>query len=184
MTSLNAGICDIAGLYSRLKDVYRYDALSSDGWFVDYQNLYTHLGVMSVRQVFATAARMMAKSGYTAEAIDILDRGMAASRQLPLESIPLGFTANDYMVIDIIAQYYKYGEKEKADNLAMELADGLLSAASFYDDFYSYGQNDFETTMQYLYFLQDEVKKGGNEELSALIDTGLKNILGRELPSD
>ena len=184
ISNLNAGICDIDGLYDRLKNVFHFDALKADGWFVDYQNLYTHLGVMSVRQLFATAARTMAKNGFKAEAVDILDRGMEASRQLPLESIPIGFTANDYMVIDIIAQYYKYGEKEKADSLAYELASDLLSSAAFYYQFYDYGRNDFETSMQYLYYLQDEVKKGGNTELSALIDAGLKNILGRDLPED
>ena len=184
VSSLNAGICDIDGLYSRLKDVYRFDALMADGWFVDYQNLYTHLGVMSVRQVFATAARTMAKSGFKAEAVDILDRGMAASRNLPLESIPIGFTANDYMVIDIISQYYKYGEKEKADAIATDLAADLLSAAAFYDEFYRYAKSDYETTMQYLYYLLDEVKKGGNAELSELISSGLKILLGDDLPEE
>ena len=184
VSSLNAGICDIDGLYARLKDVYRFDALMADGWFVDYQNLYTHLGVMSVRQVFATAARTMAKSGFKAEAVDILDRGMAASRNLPLESIPIGFTANDYMVIDIISQYYKYGEKEKADAIATDLAADLLSAAAFYDEFYRYAKSDYETTMQYLYYLLDEVKKGGNAELSELISSGLKILLGDDLPEE
>ena len=184
VSSLNVGICDVAGLYGRLCNVYRFDALASDGWFVDYQNLYTHLGVMSVRQVFATAARSMAKGGFTAEAIELLDRGMEVTRQLPLETIPIGFTANDYMVIDIISQYYKYGEKEKADALATELAAQMLQTAAFYYDFYDYARNDFETSMQYLYYLEDEVKKGGNKELAEVIDSGLKTMLGRALPEE
>ena len=184
VSSLNAGICDVAGLYERLKNVYRFDALASDGWLVDYQNLYTHLGVMSVRQVFATAARSMAKGGFTAEAIELLDRGMEVSRQLPLETIPAGFSANDYMVIDIISQYYKYGEKEKADALASELAEQMLQTAAFYYDYYDYARSDFETAMQYLYYLEDEVKKGGNKELVEVIDSALKSMLGRALPEE
>lgn len=165
--SLNPGKIDLDGLYYKLKDTYRFDALSADGWFVDYQNLYTHLGVMSVRQVFATAARSMYASGYTREAVELLDRGMEATRQLPLESISIGFVANDYMMIDIIAQYYKYGEREKADKYAGLLGDEMVKTAGFYLDFYGYAKNDFETSMQYLYFLADEVEKGGNKELAS-----------------
>ena len=177
-SSLNAGIVDLDGLYRKLEDTYRFDALAADGWFVDYQNLYTHLGVMSVRQIFATAARSMSKGGFNQQAIDLLDRGMQVTRQLPLESIPIGFVANDYMVIDIISQYYALGEKLKADDLALQLSADMLKAGAFYLDFYEYAQHDFETVMQYLYFLQDEVKKGGNEELAAAIDTNIKSLIG------
>ncbi|MBP5572445.1 MAG: DUF2723 domain-containing protein [Bacteroidales bacterium] len=184
VSSLNAGKVDLDGLYNKLKNVYRFDALSADGWFVDYQNYYTHLGVMSIRQLFATVARSMAKSGYTAEAADLLDRGMEATRQLPLETIPIGFVANDYMVIDIISQYYKYGQKEKADALAEKLAGEMLETALFYYDFYDWAKDDFETSLQYLYYLEDEVKKGGNAELAVWIDTGIKAILGPEQPEE
>ena len=177
-SSLNAGIVDLDGLYRKLEDTYRFDALAADGWFVDYQNLYTHLGVMSVRQIFATAARSMSKGGFKQEAIELLDRGMEVTRQLPLESIPIGFVANDYMVIDIISQYYSLGEKQKADDLALQLSAEMLKAGAFYLDFYDYAQHDFETVMQYLYFLQDEVKKGGNEELAAAIETNIKSLIG------
>ena len=177
-SSLNAGIVDLDGLYRKLEDTYRFDALAADGWFVDYQNLYTHLGVMSVRQVFATAARSMTKGGFKQEAVELLDRCMEVTRQLPLESIPIGFVANDYMVIDIISQYYTLGEKQKANDLALRLSADMLKAGEFYLSFYDYAQHDFETVMQYLYFLQDEVKKGGNEELAAAIETNIKSLIG------
>ena len=180
--SLNAGILDLNGLYGKLMNTYRFDALASDGWFVDYQNMYTHLGVMSVRQVFATAAHSMAKGGFIKEAVELLDKGMEATRQLPLETIPVGFTANDYMIIDIVSQYYKYGEKEKADELAGKLAEKLQEAAVFYYGFYEYAQDNFESVMQYLYYLEDEVKKGGNKELADSIDKNLKALLGKPIP--
>jgi hypothetical protein len=184
VSSLNPGKVDLDGLYYKLKNVYRFDALASDGWFVDYQNYYTHLGVMSVRQLFATAAKSMARSGYTAEAIELLDKGMEATRQLPLETIPIGFVANDYMVIDIISQYYKYGQKEKADELAQRLSAEMLESALFYYDFYEWSKDDFETTLQYLYYLEDEVKKGGNAELAAYLDASIKEILGTAQPEE
>ena len=178
VSSLNAGKTDLDGLYRKIKDSYRFDALMADGWFVDYQNMYTHLGVMSIRQLFATVARSMARNGYQEQAVELLDRGMEVTRQLPIESIPVGFVANDYMIIDIISQYYKYGEKEKANELAERLYEPLLEAAAFYFDFYEWARDDFETTMQYLYYLEDEVKKGGNAELTATIGEGIKSIIG------
>ncbi|MCR4909745.1 MAG: DUF2723 domain-containing protein [Bacteroidales bacterium] len=184
VTTLNTGKVDLDGLYYKLKNVYRFDALSADGWFVDYQNYYTHLGVMSIRQLFATSAKAMARNGFTAEAVELLDKGMEATRQLPLESIPIGFVANDYIVIDIISQYYKYGQKEKADDLALRLSSEMLDAALFYYDFYEWAKDDFETSLQYLYYLEDEVKKGGNAELSASIDSSLKEILGTAQPEE
>jgi len=184
VTTLNTGKVDLDGLYYKLKNVYRFDALSADGWFVDYQNYYTHLGVMSIRQLFATSANAMARNGFTAEAVELLDKGMEATRQLPLESIPIGFVANDYIVIDIISQYYKYGQKEKADDLARRLSSEMLDAALFYYDFYEWAKDDFETSLQYLYYLEDEVKKGGNAELSASIDSSIKEILGTAQPEE
>ena len=184
VTTLNTGKVDLDGLYYKLKNVYRFDALSADGWFVDYQNYYTHLGVMSIRQLFATSAKAMARNGFTAEAVELLDKGMEATRQLPLESIPIGFVANDYIVIDIISQYYKYGQKEKADDLARRLSSEMLDAALFYYDFYEWAKDDFETSLQYLYYLEDEVKKGGNAELSASIDSSIKEILGTAQPEE
>jgi len=184
VTTLNTGKVDLDGLYYKLKNVYHFDALSADGWFVDYQNYYTHLGVMSIRQLFATSAKAMARNGFTAEAVELLDKGMEATRQLPLESIPIGFVANDYIVIDIISQYYKYGQKEKADDLARRLSSEMLDAALFYYDFYEWAKDDFETSLQYLYYLEDEVKKGGNAELSASIDSSIKEILGTAQPEE
>jgi hypothetical protein len=70
------------------------------------------------------------------------------------------------------------GEKQKADDLALQLSAEMLKAGAFYLDFYDYAQHDFETVMQYLYFLQDEVKKGGNEELAAAIETNIKSLIG------
>ena len=184
VSSLNAGKVDLDALYRRLTDVYRFDALAADGWFVDYQNMYTHLGVMSVRQLFATAANSMARNGYTDQAVELLDRGLEVTRQLPLETIPIGFVANDYMVINIISQYYKYGEKDKADALALRLFEPMLESAAFFFEFYEWARDDFETSMQYLYYLEDEVKKGGNAELAAHIGEGIEAIIGKVAPKE
>ena len=124
----------------------------------------------------------MAKGGFIDEAVDLLDRGMQATRRFPLETIPIGFVANDYMLIDIISQYYKYGEADKANAIAEKMAEEMIAAAVFYFDFYEYAQNDFETIVQYAYYLEDEVRKGGNTELADKIASNLKAILGQAVP--
>lgn len=175
--TLSPGIVELDKLYHKLMDVYSFDALSADGWFVDYQNLYTFLGSMPVRQTYCSAARAFADAGQQERAVKLLDRGMEATRQLPLESISIGFTNNDYILVDYIAQYYSYGEKEKADELAARLADELFDDVVFYNWFYEYAGESMETSVQYLYFLADEVGKGGNAKLQKSIEDKLNELL-------
>lgn len=175
--TLNPGIVELDKLYHKLMDVYSFDALSADGWFVDYQNLYTFLGSMPLRQTFCTAAHAFANAGQFDRAVSLLDRGLEITRRLPLESIPLGFTTNDYILVDYVSQYYSYGHKEKADKLATRLADELYADAVFYSGFYDYAGESLETVVQYLYFLADEVGKGGNTTLQKTIEDKLTELL-------
>lgn len=175
--TLSPGTVELDNLYHKLTDVYSFDALSADGWFVDYQNLYTFLGSMPVRQTYCSAARAFADAGQFERAVKLLDRGMEATKQLPLESIPIGFTTNDYVLVDYVSQYYSYGEKEKADELATRLADELYADAVFYFGFYDYAGESLESVVQYLYFLADEVGKGGNAKLQKSIEDKLNELL-------
>lgn len=175
--TLNPGTVELDNLYHKLMNVYSFDALSADGWFVDYQNLYTFLGSMPLRQTFCTAAHAFAEAGQFERAVNLLDRGLEVTKQLPLESIPIGFTTNDYVLVDYVSQYYSYGEKEKADGLATRLADELYADAVFYYGFYDYAGESLETTVQYLYFLADEVGKAGNAGLQKSIEDKLTELL-------
>ena len=89
----------------------------------------------------------------------------------PLESITLGFSTNDYMVTQMVSLYYKLGAREKALELARKMGGELLVTAKFYLEFYDYADSDFELVGQYLYFLADEMEKGGDaEEAKKLTD--------------
>lgn len=175
--TLNPGMVELDNLYHRLMEVYSFDALSADGWFVDYQNLYTFLGSMPLRQTFCTAAHAFADAGQYSRAVELLDKGLEVTKQLPLESIPIGFTTNDYVLVDYVSQYYRYGETEKADELATRLADDLYADAVFYYGFYDYAGDSLESVVQYLYFLADEVGKGGNTALQKSIEDKLNEFL-------
>ena len=86
-------------------------------------------------------------------------------RRYPLETIPLGFSGNDYMVVDMINQYYALGLADKARQTARQLGDELLVTAAFYLEFYDWGRNEFELAGNYIYLLSDALKNGGDAEL-------------------
>ena len=84
----------------------------------------------------------------------------------PLESIILGFSGNDYMVIQMVENYYFLQQPEKARELGLKLADGLLATARFYLEYYEYSASGFETTHRCLVYLADVFKQYGDQDLS------------------
>ena len=107
----------------------------------------------------------------------MLDRCNEILAGYPLESIPIGFPGNDYMVINMVTDYYRLGRPEKARALAAELADELQKSASFYFNFYDWASEEFETAGYYIYMLADELKKGGDTELAAGITARFSDMI-------
>ena len=77
-------------------------------------------------------------------AIAILDKCQEClpANVWPIESIPLGFTTNDYMVVNMVKCYYEAGCPEKATALGGQLGNELLKSAAFYLDFFDYADDD------------------------------------------
>jgi len=146
---------------------------------VDYQNLYTHLGVMSQRSLFVNAAQAFIKAGERDRAKEMLDKCQKVIRResYPLETIPIGFSGNDYMVCEMVDLYYKLGEPDKARELAIELFNNLLVSSRFYLEFYDYAQSDFELCGQYVYYLQDIVNSAGDKELAGQIGKNFEALM-------
>ena len=161
-----------------MTEVYSFDNLARTDYFVDYQNLYTHLGVMSVRQLHCTAANAFLKAGQNERALEMLEQCERAMQAYPLESIPIGFTANDYMVVSMIQSYYAVGQKEKADDLALRMSVELLQSAAFYVQYYDWAKTECEDCLSYLYLLSDVVRAGGNAELAGVIDKQIEDVFG------
>ncbi|MBQ0128018.1 MAG: hypothetical protein KBS80_08575 [Bacteroidales bacterium] len=172
-----AGYVDTDNLYRLMTEVYKFDAVSADNYFIDYQNLYTHLGVMSLRSLFYMAAECFMKHGEDGRALEMLDRGVEVMKNYPIETVPLGFSGNDFIVIEMIEDYYKLGQADKAGKLAEQLAAELLQAAKFYIEFYEYASSDFEMTGNYIYYLADTVKAGGDGELSDRLTQSLTQLI-------
>ena len=176
-TTTEAGFVNTDNLYRLMTEVYRFDAVSADDYFIDYQNLYTHLGVMSIRSMFLTAADAFIKAGENDRALEMLDKAVAVIGHYPLEGIPLGFSGNDFMVINMVADYYKLGQPDKARALGAELGAELLKTAGFYLEFYEFAPDDFELAGNYIYYLSDVFKDAGDTELGEKLESSLNSML-------
>ncbi len=178
-TSTEAGFVDTDELYRLMTQSFSWDALARDDYFVDYQNMYTHLGVMSVRGLFVTCADAFMKAGEDARALEMVDKCCEVMQHYPLETVPLGFSGNDYMVVTLIEDYYKLGQPDKARQLATRLGSDLLASAKFYIEFYEWARDEFEMVGQYIYFLSDVLKQGGDTELSKTLTDNLVALVDK-----
>ncbi len=174
-----AGAVDTDELYSLMTEKFKWDAISRTDYFVDYQNLYTHVGVFSQRNLFVTMANAFIDAGEKDRALEMLDKCQEyiKSENYPLESIILGFSSNDFSVIEMVSDYYVLGEVEKARTLALEMFNSLIETAGFYLEFYEYSKSDFELVGNYIYYLQDALTRAGDKELAEKMDSNFNALL-------
>ena len=181
ITSKSLGLVDVDKLCDRIDNVYTWDALKRTDYCVDYQNLYTFLGVVPQREIFLNAANLLLDNGDTARAEAMLDKAQACvpAESFPLESICLGFYHNDIVVIGMVEAYYKAGAIDKARALADRIGEQLLTSTGFFIEYYDIAKNDFEMCCNCFYYLADTLKLYGDKDRSdALMDrlTGLMKI--------
>ena len=174
----NYGIVDPDELYHYMTQVYSFDALKAPGWFVDYQNCYTFLAVMGIRNLHVNCATAFLANGQKERALEMLDQSEETMVNFPICSIPLGFSGNDYMVVKTVELYYKLGQPEKGRDLAVRYADEVLSSAAFYLEFYAFAQDEFELCGNYIYFLSDVLKAAGDKELSSTVESRFSDMVG------
>lgn len=162
------GVTDPDELYHLMKDVYKWDAVSSQDYFADYQNLYTFCGVMGYRDLFASVAREMNRAGHPERAVELLDKcqEVLTDKQYPLEMTYLRL-GNELAVANMIEQYYKAGAADKARDLAVRFTDRLLVSLNFFSQFYSYSKHDFETVATYLYYVCDDIMTANGDKALA-----------------
>lgn len=177
ISSTNLGFVDTDLLYRNLMEVFSFDAVSEDSYFIDHQNLYTNLGVMSIRTMFLNAAVSFMKAGENDRAVEALDKGLEVMERYPLETISLGFAANDYTIVEIIDKYYKLGEKQKARELGGKLGMDLLDCTRFYLEFYEFGRDNYELAGQFVYLLADTMKEGGDKDIADALTSALEEMI-------
>ena len=175
ISSSDAGIVDALGLYNKFKTVFKWDALKRTDYYVDYQNLYTFLGVLSQRQLFMVVANALIDIHEDEKALEMLDlcQECVPAETYPLETIPLGFIGNDYMVMQMVETYYFLGDAEKGRDLALRLGSDLLSSARFYLEFYDYATSEFDSCSRCILYLSDIMKEYGDTEAASRLEDTL-----------
>ena len=196
MSSTDPGLVDPLELYRKVKEDYTWDAMSTPGWFVDYQNMYTFLGVMSQRQLFLNVANALVDAGEAEKALEMMDMCMEKfpKENFPLETICVGFSGNDYMVAQMIENYYYLGRSGLLDEaqsahacacaaaLATELCDLLMETTSFFMEWGNLGASEFDTSSRVILYLIDVCKQYGDEELSKSMEDRLNFLVSAALP--
>jgi hypothetical protein len=179
ISSTDAGKVDALQLYEDMKTKYKWDALKSSGWFVDYQNYYTFLGVMGQRQLYLTVANALIDAGEDEKAIEMMDlcEENFPESNFPLESISIGFSGNDWMVAQMIENYYYLGAQDKAHDMAVRMTDALMEAASFYIKWGGLGANEFETAGRVYLYIADVCKQYGDKDLSDTLNASFDALL-------
>lgn len=174
----SVGVTDLDALYEKMTKVYKWDALSRTDYLVDYQNLYTFLGVLPQRELFINTAKLLLDAGRTQEAEDMIDRCQKAVPQtnFPLESVCIGLYG-DASVIGMIDVYLKTGAKDKAFSLMEKFMDELTVSMSFYIENYDYSKSEFEMCCNYLYFLADTLKQDGEKDKAAELMKRLEDLI-------
>ena len=179
ITNLDIGLVDTDELYHKMTDVFSFDALSRDDYFVDYQNMYTFLGVMSIRSLFVSCAHAFLKAGEPGRAGEMLDRCQEVMKpdRFPLDNSILGWGANALYPIEMVKDYYKIGESEKARALALQVQDAVKESIKLYLDFYPDYKDEFEYCCQLIYYMSNEVTKCGDKEFADSIEADLAAFL-------
>ena len=197
ISSTDPGLVDPLELYRMMKEDYTWDAMSAPGWFVDYQNMYTFLGVMSQRQLFLNVANALVDAGEGEKALEMMDmcQEKFPKSNFPLETICVGFSGNDYMVAQMIENYYYLGSsgllddeqsaraKASAAELAAEFGDLLFETVTFFLDWGSLGTSEFETASRVILYVADVCKEYGDTELSKDIEDRFNLLIKAALPS-
>ncbi|MBR1705228.1 MAG: DUF2723 domain-containing protein [Bacteroidales bacterium] len=179
ISSTDPGKVDALALYDKMKNVFKWDALKRTDYCVDYQNTYTFMGVLSQRQLYLNVVNALIDAGEDEKALEMLDHCQenVPAENFPLESIPLGFVGNDYMVIQMVENYYYLGAADQARDLAVRLSGDLMESARFYLEFYDLAGSEFESCSRCIIYLADVLKQYGDQELSDQLTTSFNTLI-------
>ena len=177
--TFDLGIVDTDDLYNKLTGTFKFDALAGDDYLIDYQNMYTFMGVMSIRNMFISAANALLKEGDRERSEQLLDKCREIMRpdRYPYDNSLLGWASNALFPIEMIRYYYILGSKDKAREVAEELIGQVKESISLYLDFYPEYKEEFEYEAQLVYYLASEIKKLGDEEFANQMETDIAAFL-------
>ena len=177
--SLEVGLVDTDDLYDKMTDKFCFDAVSREDYCVDYQNTYTFLGVMSLRNMFVSAANAFIAAGEPGRAEEMLDKcqQVLKPKKYPYDNSILGWGSNALFPIEMVKDYYALGRQDKARALARELSSELMESVRFYLDFYPMCKNEFEYNCNLVYYMTNDIRKAGDKDFADEIEKTLAGFL-------
>ncbi|MBQ0145434.1 MAG: DUF2723 domain-containing protein [Bacteroidales bacterium] len=177
--SLEVGKVDTDELYDIIMNRSCYDAISRKDYFVDYQNLYTFLGVMSLRNMFVSSANAFFQAGEYGRVEEALDKCQEVLDPsiFPYENSLYGWSSNALFPIEMTRDYYAIGKPEKARALASELYSETKQSILFYLDFYPDSKSDFEYCCNIVYYMISTISKSGDKEFADKIEKDFAQYL-------
>lgn len=119
------GRVDSERLYDNLMNKFKYGGIK-DGAYVD-QFVSNVFATSQFRSSFARLAEQLMAEGDTTRAIEVLDRAMV--------EMPVSQLSRDEMLVSIIDGYWKAGQVEKADAMAVDFAEAMLDYMEYYGRF-------------------------------------------------
>jgi hypothetical protein len=176
-SSSSVGLAAPEFLYSHLMDSFKFDAVSADNYFIDYQNLYTNLGVTSNPYLFVTCAEFYAKLGQKERVKALLDKCCQVMRHYPKEAIPIGLSGADISTIGVIENYLRIGCEDDARKLAGDYMHDILSATAFYLEFYKYAKKDFDQCSSFIYYFANRLRQYGVNDIADKVEASLDDMV-------
>lgn len=169
--NFGVGRIDVERLYDNLMNKFKYGNISDPSVYVDS---FTE-GVISSNQYRATFGRLAEKlleQGDTVRAVKVLDRAMV---EFPLDQLHY-----DEMLVPIIEGYWRAGENEKGDALALKYIDVMAEYLAYFDQFKGSKRNGFQNLQQekernlYILYATGE-KYGKRQVLEAMVGLNQQN---------
>ena len=171
------GLADPEYLYNLLMNTFKFDALSAGDYFIDYQNLYTHLGVMSIPNLFVTSAEFYLELGQKERVKALLDKYCQVMRHYPKEAIPIGLSGADISTIAVIENYLRIGCVDEARALATDYSREILSATAFYLEFYKYAESDFDQCTNFIYYFANRLRQYSVDDIADRVEKDLQDMV-------
>ena len=177
------GKVELDHLYDMMMNKWSWDALKRTDYFVDYQNLYTFLGVSPTRELFGNVARLCLEAGDKERAVKVLDKCMESIpvETYPLETVSIGFAGNDLRVMDLVSLYYKADQPEKARALADQYEAELKQAITFFLEFYDFAHQNFDYSYQMVQYLSDIYVEAGDKDRSEALLSWMEDLVSAVL---
>ena len=112
---MDAGKINTDTLYNNLMNKFIWGNMDKEETWLGHFDLRT-IQVVGIKNKFHRLADALISEGDTTRSIEVLDRCMEVT---PKENIPW---SGDYNMVDIIRDYYRAGEIEKANEISIEMA--------------------------------------------------------------